>query len=79
MNNVEVAKHNNENTSSLIRRFTKRVQGSGVLPKARSLRYFDRATSKATNKKSALKSIERRDKYEELAKLGRAPVKTRRR
>ena len=43
MTNVSVDKHQNESGSSVLRRFTKRVQESGVLNKVRSIRYSDRA------------------------------------
>ena len=36
--NVEVVKGPNENNLSVLRRFSKRVQGSGVLPRVRSKR-----------------------------------------
>lgn len=79
--NVQVSKQNNENTMGIIRRFTKRVQGSGVLRRARSVRYFDRPLSKLLRKKKALKSIEKRETREELIKLGKIeerPVRYRR-
>ena len=64
--NVEVSKNNNETTSSLIRRFTKRVQGAGIIPKAKSLRYSERPTSKYTRKKMALKRLIKRKEIERL-------------
>lgn len=69
--NVEVAKNNNETTASLIRRFTKRVQGAGIIPKAKSLRYSERPTSKYTKKKMALKRLIKRKEIERLKKLGK--------
>ena len=44
-------KNNNENMTNLIRRFTKRVQGSGVLKRVRSIRYSERSLSKFTKRK----------------------------
>ena len=52
--NVEVTKNNNENTTSLIRRFTKRVQGSGILPRVRSVRYAQRPDSDFKKKQNTL-------------------------
>lgn len=69
--NIEVAKGGNENSMSLIRRFTKRTQGSGVVRKAKSLRYYDRIPSRNVRRKQALISIGRRDKYQEDVKLGK--------
>lgn len=71
MTNVEVTKNPNESTTNLIRRFTKRVQGSGVLPRVRSVRYFKRDESEFKKKKQALRKIGRRNQFEELYKLGK--------
>ena len=78
MINVEVTKGNNENSLSVLRRFTKRVQGSGVLPRLRSIRYSERALSENVKKKKTLKSIGKREVLEGLIKLGKAPVITKR-
>ncbi|MEK7662358.1 MAG: hypothetical protein AAB355_02615 [Patescibacteria group bacterium] len=71
--NVEVRKSGNENALGLLRRFTRRVQESGVLPRVRSMRYSDRPLSKFKRKKGALKVIGRRKEYERLRKLGKLP------
>lgn len=71
--NVEVTRTGSENPLSLLRRFTKRVQGSGVLPRVRSLRYKERNQSHYKTKKKTLNSIGRREKMNELIKLGKAP------
>ena len=73
--NVEVMKQGTESTTSLIRRFQKRVQGAGILQRSRKIRYHARPSSKFTKKKRALKLIERRAVYEELAQLGKLPEK----
>lgn len=75
MINIEVEKNNNENNLSLLRRFTKRVQGSGILPRVRSIRYKSRKLSAYKTKMKTLKSIKRRKEIEELIKLGKFPVK----
>jgi len=69
--NVEVKKNGNENALGLIRRFQKRVQEAGILPRVRSLRYSDRPLSRFKRKKSALKLIVKRTEYERLRKLGK--------
>lgn len=73
--NAEVKKNSNENAISLIRRFTKRVQGTGVIPRVRSIRYSQRKASHFKMKKSALVVLEKRAAYEKLAKLGKLPSK----
>ncbi len=75
MINVEVTKNNNENTTSLIRRFTKRVQGSGVLPKVRKIRYAQRKPSDFKKKEGTLRKIERKAKFEELYKQGKVELR----
>ena len=75
--NVEVKKNPNENTTSLIRRFTKRVQGSGVLPRVRSVAYRERPLSRLKRKMKTLKSIGRRKEIEKLKKLGKLPEEVR--
>ncbi|MFO0718791.1 MAG: hypothetical protein U0522_02080 [Candidatus Paceibacterota bacterium] len=69
--NIEVEKNANENSVNLIKRFTRRVQGSGILPRVRSIRYTERQPSKYTKKKRALKSIQSREKMAELIKMGK--------
>lgn len=78
MINVEVKKAGTENNLSLIRRFSKSVQGSGVLSHVRERRYQERTESKYTRKKMALKRLDRRKIYAELLKLGKVVEKKRR-
>ena len=75
---VEVIKSNNETPSSLIRRFTKRVQESGIVRRAKSLRYNQRNLSYYKRKQAALTRISKRketDKLKRLGKLADAPFK----
>jgi len=69
--NIEVEKNSNENNTNLIRRFTKRVQGSGILRRVRSIRYASRKVSDYVKKKKTLKKIERRKFVDEQIKLGK--------
>ena len=71
MINVEVTKTTNENNLGIIRRFTKKVQGSGILPKVRSLRYASRDLSFYKNKKNTLKNLKRKGEIMELIKMGK--------
>jgi hypothetical protein len=68
---IEVQKSGSESNSSLLRRFSKRVQGSGNLRRARSLRYSLRQESELKKQRSALKRIAKRDEYHRLRKLGK--------
>lgn len=77
--NVKVERSGTENALGLIRRFTKRVQGSGILPKKRSIRYYDRPKSRLVVKKKKLKALNRKEEIEELIKLGKMDEKAPRR
>ena len=80
MINVEVQRHGSENVGGLMRRYTRKMQSSGVVRRVRSLRYFKRKPSAAQMKKDALTRIERTHKYVQLFKQGREmPNKKRRR
>lgn len=69
--NVEVKKNANENALSLVRRFQKRVQESGVLPRVRSIRYNDRPLSDLKAKRAKLKKLGNLAKYELAKKMGK--------
>jgi len=71
MINVEVQKSGSENPLATIRKFSRRVQGTGIVKTVRGNRYFSRATSKTVKKKHALKLINRRAEYRKLIKEGK--------
>jgi hypothetical protein len=77
MINAEVIKAGNENNLNLIRRFTKRVQGSGILPRVRSIRYSSRKMSEYVKQKKTLKVLKRREEVAELIKMGKMSEFTR--
>ncbi|OIO51641.1 hypothetical protein CO131_02395 [Candidatus Kaiserbacteria bacterium CG_4_9_14_3_um_filter_50_16] len=68
---VEVRRGKNESSTALIRRFTRRAQGLGLVREMRDRRYWQRTTSKGVGHKRALISKVRREKYNELVKLGK--------
>lgn len=69
--NVEVTKNGNDNNLGIIRKFTKRVQGSGILTRLRSRRYSARKASEYTKKKMTLKRITKATKIKEMIKMGK--------
>lgn len=69
--NVEVVRHNNESGANVIRRFQKRVQGAGIIPKVRGGRYHTRIKSRNVQKFARLKKLIKKDTYETLLKLGK--------
>ncbi len=75
---VEVNKNPNESNVNLIRRFSRKMQETGVIQKVKSKRYNKRAESKVKIKAAALKRIENRKKREKLFKLGKEIKRDRR-
>src|ERR1700691_767801 len=69
--NAEVQKSGSENSLSTIRKFSRRVQGTGLVKTARKQRYFERQKSKTVQKKRALKMIKRRADYQQKVKEGK--------
>ncbi len=80
MINVEVERHGNENIGGLMRRFSRKMQSSGIVRRVRSIRYHKRKPSRTKIKKDALTRIKKTEKYIEMYKMGRKmPTKGRRR
>ncbi len=69
--NAEVSKSGNESTLSTIRKFSRRVQGTGLVRTVRGGRYYVRTASKIVKKKRALKLIKRRADFKQLVKEGK--------
>ncbi|MEK7461763.1 MAG: hypothetical protein AAB586_01700 [Patescibacteria group bacterium] len=72
MINIEVVKGANENNLSALRRFTKRVQSSGVLPRVRSKRYAQRLSSRNTRRAKYITHLKKKEEIAELVKLGKS-------
>jgi ribosomal protein S21 len=71
MINVEVQRNSNESAPNILKRFTKRVQGSGVLNRVRGLRYAQRKASPYVKQKRTLKALRRRTERDIQIKLGK--------
>ena len=71
MSAIEVKRTASESNANLLRRFTKRVQTSGVLRRARSLKFSQRNKSELKSKQEALKRIKKRTDTDRLRKLGK--------
>ncbi len=78
MSGITVVKSGNESTGALLRRFSKRVQGSGIVRKVKNNRYYQRALSPAARKARALKGIAKREIRDEQIKLGKISENERR-
>lgn len=70
-NTIEVVKGGTETSMSLMRRFSKRVSGSGIVRWSRNRRYNDRIKSDLKTKREALKRLAKKLNYERLKKLGK--------
>jgi ribosomal protein S21 len=68
---IEVKKKDNESVGSLLRRFSRKVQQSGLLLQARSSRFQERAKSRTERRKSALRRNEIVAQKEKDRKLGK--------
>ena len=69
--NAEVQKTEGESMINLVRRFSKRVQGSGLIQRVRGNRYYARIKSREVRRKQTLKVIKRREDVQEQIKLGK--------
>ncbi len=69
--NVQVSKNQNESSANVIRRFTKRMQGAGIVPRMRKIRYFTRIKSDNVRRTARLKKLAKKEVYEKDLKLGK--------
>jgi len=72
---IEVRRNPNEASSSILRRFSRKIQESGIIQKVKGSRYSERKESKLKIKKSALRRLARRKEVERLRKLGKIPTR----
>jgi len=70
-NVVEVRRKDGESGESLIRRFTRKVQQSGVLIRAKRRRFYEPPKTKREAKEEALRKKSTREKREYLKKIGK--------
>lgn len=68
---LEVKKKERETTQNLIRRFTRALQQSGILLRARKIQFKEREKSEDLKKEAALRREEKKKEYEKLKKLGK--------
>ncbi len=68
---IEITRKGNENTMSVLRKFTRKVRNGGFLMTVRKNRYFKRKDSALRTKESALNRLEKGKEYTRLYKLGR--------
>ena len=71
---MEVHRRKNETIGSLLRRFTRRIQQSGILLRARKLRYHEDKPSRRAEKDRALRRLALKAEGIRLEKLGKTPT-----
>jgi len=68
---IEVKRRNRETTTSLLRRFSRRVQQSGILLEARKDRFHERPVNKRAKRQSALRREKIKIVRDQLIKQGK--------
>jgi len=75
--NAHIESKKNENGVNVLKRFTRKVQESGVLRHLRNRRWLTRDLSPYTQKVQKLKAINRKAEVEQMIKMGKPPVQKR--
>jgi ribosomal protein S21 len=68
---MKIQKQAKENSQSLVYRFTKAVQKSGILIEARKKRFANKPKSKNLERRGTLVKIEKKKEFEKAKKLGK--------
>jgi hypothetical protein len=69
---MKIQKQLRETSQSLVYRFTKAVQKSGVLVEARKRRFVNRTKSENMLKRAALVRVEKKKEFDKAKKLGKS-------
>lgn len=70
---VEVKRKEGESFESLLRRFNRKIQQSGVLVRARKIQFYDPPKSRNLQRVSARRRAELTEERENLKRLGKLP------
>lgn len=71
---VEVKRREGESFESLLRRFNRKIQQSGVLVRARRIQFYEPRKSRNLVRESARRRTELGREREELKKMGKLPL-----
>jgi ribosomal protein S21 len=71
---IEVKKKEKETVQSLLRRFSRRIQQSGVLVRAKRGRFYTAPLTKRQKKINAIRRAKNQTQKEKLYKLGKLPA-----
>lgn len=75
--NVEMKKKDSESNLSVLKRFGRKVQESGVINYSKKIRYEERGMSAFVKKKNKLNSLKKKSEFDHLVKLGKVTPRTR--
>lgn len=73
MLNVEVKAKEGESITNLLRRFSRKVNSSGLIRRKRSLKTRRRKLSKNVRQTQKVQALEKRAQVDKLIKLGKLP------
>lgn len=68
---LEIKKEERESSQSLVRRFSRKMKQSGILLRARKIRFRGKEKSHQMKKRSALRKEQLRQEYEKMEKMGK--------
>ncbi len=68
---IKIVKNERESDESLIRRFTRKIQQSGLLKSVRAKRFYSKRKKKSVLRAEAIYKAKMRKEIERLKKLGR--------
>ena len=68
---IKIKKEERETSQALVRRFTKNLKRSGVLLRAKAVRYKTKPKSRQMKKRAALRREKIKQEYAKLKKLGK--------
>ena len=74
--NVKIVKSEKVDAGTMLKRFQKKMQESGVVPKVKSRKFVSRPVTKLKLKKDKLVKLEAAKKYEHLRKMGKLQTRT---
>ncbi len=68
---IEIKRKEKESVATFLRRFTRRIQQSGILIEARKSRFHQSPKTRREKRLAALHRIRRQKEFERLKKLGK--------
>ncbi len=75
--NVKLMKSDKTDSATLLKKFTKKMQEAGVIPKIKSKRFSLRSPAILKRRKDKMVRLESAQKYETMRKMGKLTMKPR--